>query len=71
MFDAMLAELRAESKRPRARVLRVQGAGKCFLSGHERAGRNSAGIRREARRLIEVKRCRRTSPLSVAEVQHP
>ena len=70
MFDAMLAELRAESKRPRARALRIRARGNVFCTGRERAGRNAAGIRREARRLIEVKRCLRTSPLiSVAEVQ--
>lgn len=70
MFDAMLAELRAESERPRARVLRVRARGKVFCTGRERAGREAAGIRRETRRLIEVKRRLRMSPLiSVAEVQ--
>lgn len=70
MFDAMLAELRAESKRPRARVLRIRARGNVFCTGRERSGRNAAGIGREARRLIEVKRRLRMSPLiSVAEVQ--
>lgn len=70
MFDAMLAELRAESLRPRARVLRIRARGSVFCTGRERAGRNAAGIRRESRRLIEVKRRLRMSPLiSVAEVQ--
>jgi len=70
MFDAMLAELRAESKRPRARVLRIQARGNVFCTGRERAGRNADGIRRESRRLIEVKRRLRMLPLiSVAEVQ--
>ena len=69
MFDAMLAELRAESKRPRARVLRLRARGNVFCTGRERSGRDGAGIRREAKRLIEVKRCLRMSPLiSVAEV---
>ncbi|HEV2117377.1 MAG TPA: enoyl-CoA hydratase/isomerase family protein [Terriglobales bacterium] len=70
MFDAMLAELRAESNRPRARVLRIRARGNVFCTGRERAGRDAAGIGREARRLIEVKRSLRMSPLiSVAEVQ--
>ena len=70
VFDAMLAELRAESNRPRARVLRIRARGDVFCTGRERSGRNAAGIGREARRLIEVKRCLRMSPLiSVAEVQ--
>lgn len=70
MFDAMLAELRAEARRPRARVLRIRARGNVFCTGRERAGRNRAGIRHEARRLIEVKRRLRMLPLiSVAEVQ--
>lgn len=70
IFDAMLAELHAESHRPRARVLRIRARGNIFCTGRERAGRDAAGIRREAGRLIEVKRCLRMSPLiSVAEVQ--
>ena len=70
MFDAMLAELRAEAKRPRARVLHLRARGNVFCTGRERAGRNADGIRHEARRLIEVKRRLRMLPLiSVAEVQ--
>jgi len=70
MFDAMLAELRAEAKRPRARVLHIRARGNVFCTGRERAGRNADGIRRESRRLIEVKRRLRMLPLiSVAEVQ--
>jgi len=70
MFDAMLAELRAEAKRPRARVLHLRARGNVFCTGRERAGRNADGIRRESRRLIEVKRRLRMLPLiSVAEVQ--
>ena len=70
MFDGMLAELRAEASRPRARVLRIRARGSVFCTGRERAGRNAAGIRREARRLIEVKRRLRVSSLiSLAEVQ--
>jgi enoyl-CoA hydratase/carnithine racemase len=70
MFDAMLAELRAEAKRPRARVLHIRARGNVFCTGRERAGRNGDGIRRESRRLIEVKRRLRMLPLiSVAEVQ--
>lgn len=70
MFDAMLAELRMETRRPRARVLRIRARGNVFCTGRERAGRNSAGIRRESKRLIEVKRRLRNLPLiSVAEVQ--
>ena len=70
MFDAMLAELRAEAKRPRARVLHIRARGNVFCTGRERAGRDEAGIRHETRRLIEVKRRLRMLPLiSVAEVQ--
>ena len=70
MFDAMLAQLQAEATRPRARVLRIGARGKVFCTGRERAGRDARSIRREAGRLIKVKRCLRTSPLiSVAEVQ--
>ena len=70
MFDAMLAELRAEAKRPRARVLHIRARGNVFCTGRERGGRNADGIRRESRRLIEVKRRLRMLPLiSVAEVQ--
>ncbi len=70
MFDAMLAELRAEAAQPAARVLRVRARGKVFCTGRERAGRDVAAIRHESSRLIEFKRALRTSPLiSVAEVQ--
>src|SRR5690242_17250793 len=70
MFDAMLAELRAEAANPVARVLRIRARGKVFCTGRERAGRDDKTIRAEAARLIEFKRAVRTSPLiSVAEVQ--
>ncbi len=70
MFDAMLAELRAESSEPRARVLRIRARGKVFCMGRERAGRDAKGVRAEASRLIKFKRAVRTSSLiSVAEVQ--
>jgi methylglutaconyl-CoA hydratase len=69
MFDAMLAELRAEASRPLARVLRVRACGNIFCTGRERAGRDTAAIRRESARIIEFKRALRTSPMiSVAEV---
>src|ERR1700681_4919190 len=70
MFDAMLAELRAEAIRPGARVLRLRAGGKVFCTGRERAGRDVATIRHESARLIELKRALRASPLiSIAEVQ--
>ncbi|MFY9529681.1 MAG: enoyl-CoA hydratase/isomerase family protein [Candidatus Acidiferrales bacterium] len=70
MFDAMLAELRAEASLPSVRVLRIRARGKVFCTGRERAGRDVAAIRHESARLIELKRTLRTSPLiSVAEVQ--
>jgi methylglutaconyl-CoA hydratase len=70
MFDAMLAELRAEAIQPRARVLRIRARGKVFCTGRERAGRDVASIRHESARLIDLKRMLRTSPLiSLAEVQ--
>lgn len=70
MFDAMLAELRAEAGNPVARVLRIRARGKVFCTGRERAGRDAESIRAEAARLVEFKRAVRTSPLiSVAEVQ--
>jgi enoyl-CoA hydratase/carnithine racemase len=70
MFDAMLAELRAEATQPTARVLRLRARGKVFCTGRERAGRDVAAIRHESARLIEFKRTLRTSPLiSIAEVQ--
>ena len=70
MFDAMLAELRAEASRPSARVLRIRARGKVFCTGRERAGLDVGAIHNEAARLIELKRALRTSPLiSIAEVQ--
>ncbi len=70
MFDAMLAELRAEAMQSRARVLRIRARGKVFCTGRERAGRDLASVRHESARLIEFKRAVRSSPLiSVAEVQ--
>jgi methylglutaconyl-CoA hydratase len=70
MFDAMLAELRAESARPAARVLRLRARGPVFCTGRERAGRNAAAIRRESARILDFKRTLRDSPLiTVAEVQ--
>jgi methylglutaconyl-CoA hydratase len=70
MFDAMLAELRAEALRHAARVLRIRARGKVFCTGRERAGRDVAAIHHESARLIELKRAVRASPLiSVAEVQ--
>src|ERR1700692_1740169 len=47
MFDAMLAELRAEADRPSARVLRIRARGKVFCTGRERAGRDVGAIRKE------------------------
>lgn len=70
MFDAMLAELRAEASRPRARVLRIRALGRVFCTGRERAGRDVGTVHDESARLIEFKRALRGSPLiSVAEVQ--
>jgi methylglutaconyl-CoA hydratase len=70
MFDAMLAELRAEACKPTARVLRMRARGKVFCTGRERAGRDVVTIRHESARLIELKRTLRTASLiSVAEVQ--
>jgi methylglutaconyl-CoA hydratase len=70
MFDAILVELRGEASRPNARVLRIRARGQVFCTGRERAGRDVESIRHEAARIIEVKRCLRTSPLiSLAEVQ--
>jgi methylglutaconyl-CoA hydratase len=70
MFDAMLAELRAEALRPSARVLRIRARGKVFCTGRERAGRDVASVRHESARLIELKKMLRASPLiCVAEVQ--
>ena len=70
MFEAMLVELRAESARPSARVLRLRARGKVFCTGRERAGRDALAIHKEAARLIDLKRALRISPLiSIAEVQ--
>jgi methylglutaconyl-CoA hydratase len=70
MFDAMLAELRAEASRPSARVLRIRARGKVFCTGRERAGRDVEAIRHESARIIELKRALRASLLiSVSEVQ--
>ena len=70
MFDAMLAELRKEASKPRARVLRVRGSGHVFCTGRERAGRTPAAIRRESARILKFKAALRSTPLiSVAEVQ--
>src|SRR3977135_1875604 len=70
MFDAMLSELQREGSRPEARVLRIRALGKVFCTGREPAGRDAESIRREAVRLIELKRSLRASHLiSVAEVQ--
>jgi methylglutaconyl-CoA hydratase len=69
MMDAMLAELRAEAVRPRARALRIRARGKVFCTGRERAGREVEGLRTEAQRILEFKRALRASPLiSIAEV---
>lgn len=70
MFEAMLAELRAEASKPRARVLRIRARGDVFCTGRERAGRTPAATRRESARIIKFKAALRSSPLiSVAEVQ--
>jgi methylglutaconyl-CoA hydratase len=70
MFDAMLAALRAEARRPSARILRIRARGAVFCTGRERAGRNRREVRHESARLIAFKRALRTSPLiSVTEVQ--
>ena len=70
MFDAMLAELREEASKPRARVLRIRARGNVFCTGRERAGRTPAAIRRESARILKFKAALRFTPLiSVAEVQ--
>ena len=70
MFDAMLAELRAESSKSRARVLRIRARGGVFCTGRERSGRTPAAIRRESARILKFKAALRSSPLiSIAEVQ--
>jgi methylglutaconyl-CoA hydratase len=71
MFEAMLAELRTQSKssQPGARVLRIRARGEAFCTGRERAGRDKKSIRAEAAFLIALKRAIRTSSLiTVAEV---
>jgi methylglutaconyl-CoA hydratase len=69
MFEAMLAELRAEAARPSARVLRIRARGKVFCTGRERAGRNVTELRHESARVLDLKRTLRTTPLiSIAEV---
>jgi methylglutaconyl-CoA hydratase len=70
MFDAMMAELRAEALRPSARVLRIRARGNVFCTGRERAAREPSAIHTEVSRVIDLKRALRTSSLiSVAEVQ--
>jgi methylglutaconyl-CoA hydratase len=70
MFEAMLAELRPEASKPRARVLRIRARGNVFCTGRERAGGTPAAIRREAARILKFKAALRSSPLiSIAEVQ--
>jgi methylglutaconyl-CoA hydratase len=70
MFDAMVAELQRELTQSQARVLRIAARGKVFCTGRERAGRDGESIRREAVRLIKLKRLIRESTLiSIAEVQ--
>src|SRR5260370_39886091 len=70
MFDAMLAELRKEASKPRARVLRMRARGNVFCTGRERAGRTPAAIRRESARILKFKAALRSTPfISVAEVQ--
>jgi methylglutaconyl-CoA hydratase len=69
MFDAMLAELRAEASCPVARALRLRARGAVFCTGRERAGRNATEIRRESARILDFKRALRNSPMiTVAEV---
>jgi len=70
MFDAMLAELRVEASKPRARVLRIRARGSVFCTGRERAGRTLSAIRLESARIIKFIAALRSSPLiTVAEVQ--
>ena len=70
MFDAMLAELRAQASRPTARVLRIRARGKVFCTGRERAARDAKSMRRESQRILDFKReLRNSSLISVAEVQ--
>jgi methylglutaconyl-CoA hydratase len=70
MFDAMLAELKAQAATPSARVLRIRARGEVFCSGRERKGRDADSLHHEAARIVEVKRLlRSTTLISVAEVQ--
>jgi methylglutaconyl-CoA hydratase len=70
MFDAMLAELRAQASRPTARVLRIRARGNVFCTGRERAARDAKSMRRESQRILDFKRAlRNASLISVAEVQ--
>lgn len=70
MFDAMLTELRKETSKPRARVLRIRARGNVFCTGRERSGRTLASIRRESARILKFKAALRSTPLiSIAEVQ--
>ncbi|HKV64675.1 MAG TPA: enoyl-CoA hydratase/isomerase family protein [Candidatus Acidoferrum sp.] len=70
MFDAMLAELRKEASKPRARILRIRARGEVFCTGRERSARTPAAIRREAARIVKFKAALRSTPLiSVTEVQ--
>jgi methylglutaconyl-CoA hydratase len=70
MLDGMLAELRIESSRPAARVLRLRARGNVFCTGRERAARTAIAVRRESARILDFKRALRNSPLiTIAEVQ--
>ena len=70
MFDAMLAELRKEAAKPRARVLRIRARGDVFCTGRERSARTPGAIRREAARILKFKVALRSTPLiNIAEVQ--
>jgi methylglutaconyl-CoA hydratase len=70
MFDAMLAELRKEESKPRARVLRIRARGDVFCTGRERAATTAPAIRREVSRILKFKAALRSTPLiSIAEVQ--
>src|ERR1700687_5745276 len=57
MFDAMLAELRKDASKPRARVLRIRARGNVFCTGRERAGRTAPAIRRESAPVLQVHYC--------------
>jgi methylglutaconyl-CoA hydratase len=70
MLDAMLAELRVEATKARARVLRIRAHGEVFCTGRERAGRNVVELGHESARILAFKRALRRSPLiTIAEVQ--